>query len=166
MNRRWFRWSIVLVAILTLSACGYQGPAAIDRDMEAQTIRSLDAGLSEAAQTGDAVAFGAFFAENAVQMPPDAERLEGRAAIQESAAGLLGAGADLRFETQEVRVSACGDMATSMGKWYLSMETPAGPVRDEGSFVEVWQKVGGEWKITADIFNSDRPTGSGNGAIQ
>lgn len=166
MNRRWFQWNVILVAILTQSGCGYQGPQGTDRDAEAQKIRSLDAGLSEAAQTGDAVAFGAFFAEDAVQMPPGAGRLEGRAAIQESAAGLLGAGADLRFETLEVRVSASGDLATSIGKWYLNMETPEGPFRDEGSFIEVWQKIGGAWKITADIFNSDLPTRSEYGATQ
>ena len=54
-------------------------------------------------------------------------------------------------------MAEAGDMATSIGRWYLSLPTPEGTVRDEGSYLEVWQKVAGEWKITADIFNSDVP---------
>lgn len=83
--------------------------------------------------------------------------MRGRTAIQESAAGLLEAGADLRFESLEVRVSGAGDMAFSRGTYYLTLETPAGPIRDEGSYLEIWEKVNGEWRITVDIYNSDRP---------
>jgi len=48
-------------------------------------------------------------------------------------------------------------MAVSRGRWFLSIPTPDGPIKDEGSFVEVWEKVSGKWKITVDIYNSDLP---------
>ena len=96
-----------------LLGCTNEMPPEVDLVAEAQAIRDLDAALSEAAQARDVEAFGSFFAEDAVQLPPDAPPLNGRAAIQESAAGLLNAGADLRFETVEVEVSTSADMAFS-----------------------------------------------------
>ncbi len=125
---------------------------------EAQVIRTLDAALSQAAQAQDAVLFASFFADDAIQMPPNAPALNGRASIQESAAGLLGPGVSLRFETQNVRIARLGDLATSRGKYYLVIEAPTGLIQDEGSFVEVWEKLNGDWKITLDIYNSDVPT--------
>ena len=137
--------------------CANEPLPEIDLSAEAQTIRDLDVALSEAAQNRDAEAFGSFFAENAVQLPPKASPENGRAVIQEGAAGLLGIGADLRFETVDVKVAGSGDLAISRGRWFLSIPTPEGPVQDEGSFVEVWEKFSGEWKITVDIYNSDLP---------
>jgi ketosteroid isomerase-like protein len=53
-------------------------------------------------------------------------------------------------------------MAFSQGKYFLSLETPGGVIQDEGSYLEVWEKVEGEWKITADIYNTDLlPVGPG-----
>lgn len=144
---------------LTSLGCAGDIPPEIDLAAEAQTIRDLDVALSDAAQNRDAGAFGSFFAEDAIQLPPDAPPERGRAVIQEGAAGLLGSGADLRFETVEVRVAGSGDMAVSRGRWFLIHHTPNGPVHDEGSYVEVWEKVAGEWKITVDIYNRDLPEG-------
>jgi len=154
---------IALALAVFMIGCGQTGLPDTDMAAEAQAIRELDGALTEAAQTQDALAFAAFFAEDAVQMPPNAPRLEGRFAIQESASGLFAAGADLRFETLEVRVSSSGDMATSLGKYFLTMDSPGGAIKDEGSYVEVWQRVEGEWKITADIYNSDLPIQGGGG---
>jgi uncharacterized protein (TIGR02246 family) len=102
---------------------------------EAQAIRDLDAALSEAAQNGDAEAFSQFFAEHAVQMPPDSPPLQGRAAIFESAAGLLGAGADLRFETTEVRVATSGD-DSGRGQLLGGMGEGRRRVEDHGGYVQ------------------------------
>jgi uncharacterized protein (TIGR02246 family) len=126
---------------------------------EVQAIEALDEALTQAAQAGDAALFASFFAEDAIQMPPNAPQLEGRVAIQESAAGFLGSGVSLRFETSDVHVARLGDLATSRGKYYLVIDTPDGPVRDEGSYIEVWKRIDGEWKIVADIYNSDVPAG-------
>lgn len=144
---------------LALLGCATEAQPEIDLEAEAQVIRGLDAALSKAAQDGDADAFGSFFAEDATQLPPGAPPLRGRDAIRGAVAGLLGAGADLRFETLEVKVSASGDMAFSRGMWYLNLETTEGPAEDRGSFIEVWEKNEGEWSITNDIFNSDLPGG-------
>jgi uncharacterized protein (TIGR02246 family) len=124
-----------------------------------QTIRNLDGALTDAARRKDATAFASYFAESAVQMPPNARPLKGRPAIRDAMAGLLDLGADLRFETLDVRVAEARDMAVSRGKYHLAMDTPDGPVKDEGSYLEVWQKIADNWKITLDIYHSDLPMG-------
>lgn len=144
---------------LLLLACAQEPPPEIDQAGQAQVIRDLDAALSAAGQAQDVATFGSFFAEDAVQMPPNVPPLEGRAAIEESAADMFASGAVVRFETLDVQVSSSGDMAYSRGKYYLTIQIPEGLVRDEGSYLEVWQKVGGAWKITTDSFNSDLPAG-------
>mgnify|MGYP006298607401 FL=1 len=154
-----YRIPLCLILSALFPGCGSAPSPQVDLAGEAQAIRDLDAELSRAAQSRDAEAFGTFFAEDAIQLPPGSPSLEGRAAIQKSAAGLLGSGADLRFETLEVRVSSSGDMAFSRGRFYLNLETPSGPVRDQGSYLEIWEKVGGQWQITTDIYNSDLPAG-------
>jgi uncharacterized protein (TIGR02246 family) len=140
-----------------LGGCTEEPPPPMDQAAQEQVIKDLDTALSEAAQEQDAATFGSFFAEDGVQMPPNAAPLEGRAAVEQSAADLFGGGGELRFETLAVRVSGSGDMAYSRGKYYLNMPVLDGLVRDEGSYLEVWQKIDGEWRITADCFNSDLP---------
>lgn len=124
---------------------------------EVQAIEALDEALSEAAMARDAARFASFFADDAVQLPPGAPPLEGRAAIEEAAAGFFAAGATLSFANTNARVAAMGDLATSRGTYAWSLETADGVMRDEGSYIEVWQKVDGEWKIVEDIYNSDVP---------
>lgn len=155
-HRERLAWALLFFPLV---GCAQQPPPEIDQAGQAQVIRDLDAALSDAAQAQDVATFGSFFSVEAVQMPPNATPLEGRAAIEESAAGLFASGGVVRFETLEVRVSSSGDMAFSRGKYYLTMPIPDGLARDEGSYLEVWQKVGGDWKITADSFNSDLPAG-------
>ena len=41
------------------------------------------------------------------------------------------------------------------GSYELRFDGESGPVRDVGKFIVVWKKVAGEWKVAADIFNSD-----------
>ena len=158
---------IVMCCVAALvTGCAPDNGTEVDLDAEAQAIRDLDVALSNAAQSRDADAYSQFFAEDVVQMPPNSPPLHGRGAIHEAASGLLGAGADLRFETTDVRVASSGDMAFSRGKYFLTLETPGGVIQDEGSYLEVWEKIEGVWKMTADMYNTDLPpegSETGNG---
>ncbi len=64
---------------------------------------------------------------------------------------------DLTFEPETIVVSSSGDMALDRGTYNLAMNPPGGPVRDSGKYVVVWRKSGDEWKVAADIFNSNQP---------
>lgn len=44
-----------------------------------------------------------------------------------------------------------------IGAYDFTSTTPKGPVTDHGKYLVAWKKVKGEWKVGADIFNSDLP---------
>ena len=135
-------------------------PAA-DGAAEEQAIRDADAAMLRAARAGDAAAFADAFAPDGRFLFPYAPAAEGRAAIRERfAENASTPGFDVRWTTRLVEVSEAGDLAWTTGRYTLAMETPDGPVRDEGKFLSVWEKVGGEWKLAADMIATDLPPGA------
>ena len=125
---------------------------------------------SEAAQAGDLATFQkladdfdaaaaaksldrvmAFYAEDAVLMPPNVPTMTGQAAIRQFWTGLLAAPAvDLNLTTDEV--NACGDMVVERGHYELTT-----PFKDSGRYLVLWRKRDGRWVMVNDIFNSSLP---------
>ncbi len=48
-------------------------------------------------------------------------------------------------------------MAYDYGWYTFAFDTDNGRVTDKGKYVVVWKKIGGTWKIKADIFNTNLP---------
>lgn len=59
-------------------------------------------------------------------------------------------GMSVSWEPQAVFVSSSGDMAYDYGR---ARTTLADGTVVEGSYLVVWTKEDGEWKVAADIFN-------------
>src|SRR5262245_56354639 len=122
-------------------------------------IHRLDAEFMKAADAGNAAGLvKAFYAADAVLMPPNHPAVTGRAAIQGFLQGLIDGG--LTSITLETAVTASGgDLAYGRGHYTLSM-SPAGaavPVKDVGKYVVVYRRqADGGWRAVADIFNSDQ----------
>lgn len=132
-------------------------PAA-DLAAEEQRIRELDEQFVAAAQAGDVEAIRNLYATDGMIAPPNAPQAEGRAAVGEAWQTLLQApGLQLQFQPTRIEVASAGDMAYDIGTYQLTTEGPEGPVSDEGKYVVVWVKEDGDWKVAADIFNSDLP---------
>ena len=105
-------------------------------------------------------AASAFYAADAVLMPPNHPLVSGKAAIQGFLQGLIDAGATgIRLDTQ--RIAAQGDLAWARGAYTLSMTPPGGaPVVDTGKYIVCYRRQpAGAWRAVADIFNSDGPAG-------
>jgi len=51
-----------------------------------------------------------------------------------------------------VEVSTSGERAAEIGTWVGSWTTPKGPQRFRGRYAAHWRKVGGSWKIRAELF--------------
>ena len=103
---------------------------------------------------GDGKGVAELYTEDAALFPPDAERVDGRAAIAGFWQGAIDAGlADADLETLEV-VEA-GDLAYEVGTVTLSAPTSDGdraPV--SGKYIVVWQHEGdGAWRLHRDIWN-------------
>ena len=123
------------------------------------TIRELDQKWLAAAQARDATASAGFYATDGALLPADGPIAQGTQAIIAAWQGIFGMkNANLTFAPTQVTVASAGDMAYEIGTYEFSFDGDKGPVKDVGKYVVVWKKIGSDWKVTADIFNSDGAT--------
>ena len=108
---------------------------------------------------GGALETAAFYAADAVLLPPNQPAAEGRENIRRVLQGLMDSGvSSIKLETTVT--GTAGDLAYGRGRYALSMQPPGGaPVTDVGTYVVVYRRQGGQWRAVADIFNSDQPAG-------
>ncbi len=125
----------------------------------ADAIHQLDAEFMKAANAKNAGGLvKAFYAPDAVLMPPNHPVVEGRANIQSFLQGLIDSGLTaIKLETPTI--ASAGDLAYGRGHYTLSIAPPGGaPVQDVGKYVVVYRRqANGTWRAVADIFNSDQP---------
>jgi len=100
----------------------------------------------------------AHYADDAAFLAPNAPATSGKTAIRAAWTDLLKSpGLSLSFGPTAVRIAHASDMAYEIGTYTMGLDAPGGRVEDEGKYVVVWTRVGGDWKVAADIFNSNRP---------
>lgn len=153
---------------LLLAACTANDPerdatniAAQENDAAGadQAIRLANERWLELIRAKDAAAIGQMYAQDGALMPPNGPIAKGPEAIRSSWQSMMQIpGFSLTFEPEAIVVSSSGDMALDRGTYDLAMNSPSGPIQDKGKYVVVWRKLGGEWKVAADIFNSDKPS--------
>jgi uncharacterized protein (TIGR02246 family) len=99
----------------------------------------------------DAAGLAALYAEDAQLLPPQSEPVNGRAAIEKYWRSGMDQGAgEVKFEIFEVH--AMGDLAADVGRFVFRDAT--GTEVDRGLYIVLWKKVGGEWRLFRDIWNS------------
>jgi uncharacterized protein (TIGR02246 family) len=160
-----------VAALLLLPACQVaekpandaaevNGTAAVETDADEQAIRGHVERWLQLVKAKDAAGIAELYAEDGAVMPPNAPIGKGRAAIQQTWASMMATpGFGLTFVPEQIIVSSSGDMALDRGTYTLNF-TPNGTAQtDTGKYVVVWRKIGGEWKVAADIFNSDMGAG-------
>ena len=125
----------------------------------ADAIRRLDAEFMKAASARNAQALvKAFYAPDAVLMPPNHPLVEGRDKIQGFLQGLIDSGlTGITLET--TTIASAGDLAYGRGHYTLALSPPGGaPVQDVGKYIVVYRRQpSGAWRAVSDIFNSDQP---------
>jgi uncharacterized protein (TIGR02246 family) len=144
---------------MTKRTAGKKGGAKVET--AAAAIRRLDAAFMQAAAAHDGQALvEAFYAKDAVLLPPNRPAMEGRENIRQMLQGLMDGGlSSIKLETTVTATS--GDLAYGRGRYTISMEPPGGtPVTDVGKYVVVYRRQGAAWRAVADIFNSDQPAGA------
>lgn len=122
-------------------------------------IRQLDRAFVKAVAARDARALvTAFYAADAVLMPPNAPAVKGRAGIQAFLQGLMDAGV-ANFTLKTSRIESAGDLAYGRGAYRFSMPGADGSMGgDAGKSIVIYRRQrDGSWKAVADMFNSDRP---------
>jgi uncharacterized protein (TIGR02246 family) len=122
------------------------------------TVREAIAAAGEAFTSayngGDAAGMAALYTEEGQLLPPNADFMIGREAIQAFWQGVMDAGiASIKIELLEV--DDHGDTAIEVSKYALHAQD--GTELDAGKFIVIWKRVEGEWKLHRDIFNSSKP---------
>ncbi|MBA3584290.1 MAG: DUF4440 domain-containing protein [Gemmatimonadetes bacterium] len=131
---------------------------AADTETIRQGIEDLDNQFEQAMLAGDSLALANFYADDAVILPPNMPRAEGRDGIRSVWAGMVSGGplTSATLTTDQVIIPESGEIAVDVGTYTMGGTAPDGtPWQDTGKFVATWENVNGEWKIAADIWNSD-----------
>jgi ketosteroid isomerase-like protein len=131
---------------------------AAPRPSPAAAVVKLDGEFMKAAAARDAAALvAAFYAPEAVLMPPNHPPVEGREGIRAFLQGLMDAGVtSIKLSTQ--KVWSAGALAVGRGSYTLAMSPPDGvSIEDHGKYVVCYRRQpNGAWRAIADIFNSDQ----------
>ncbi len=129
-------------------------PSTSEADVEA--INGVADGTEEALNTGDAAAYAAFFADDAVSMLPNRPAIEGKEAISQAIQTAMASNTyQLSLSTDEIEVS--GDWAFWRGSYSVTVTPAEGePIEDAGKALNILQRQSdGAWKIARHIRNSD-----------
>ena len=147
---------------LLLGACSQPPPAAApkpDLAAEERAIRDLDARWLKAAQSRDATAEAAMFANDGVAYREHVDPLVGPAAFQTYQTKFYADNpkANVTWATDTIRVAESGDLAVQTGETRLTGLGAKGDGEARVRFVTVWKKVNGEWKAAHDIGSTIMP---------
>jgi uncharacterized protein (TIGR02246 family) len=130
------------------------------RRSAAVAVRRLDADFMRTVNAKDAGGLvAAFYAQNAVMMPPDQPIVKGRKQIQTFFQGLIDHGLS-RLQIKTTNIEGAGEFAYGRGTYTLEITPPDGPpVHDSGKYVVVYRRQRDRsWRAIVDIYNSDQAT--------
>lgn len=103
---------------------------------------------------GDAAGLAAFYTEDAQLLPPYSGPVTGRAAVQAFWQGLMDRGVQsIRLVTGELEEH--GDTGIDVGRHQLF--AGGNQEVDQGKYIVIMKRVGGQWLLHRDIFNSSNP---------
>ena len=158
MTRSRFRsfGAAALAAALLAESAGAADAAA---DAKSNVMRR-SAEWSAAAQTRDVEKILAFWADDAVVLPPGRPAVSGKAAIREYVVESFRIpGFGISWKAESAVVSGSGDLAYLRESNRVTFTGPDGKAAAvEGKAITVWKKgTDGVWRCVADIWNDDSP---------
>jgi uncharacterized protein (TIGR02246 family) len=113
-----------------------------------------------ALNAGDADAWVACFATDAVQMPPNAPPNVGMERIRAWSGALLAAfRVEFSLDPDEVQLAGT-DWAFESGGYSISLTPRNGgePIQDDGKYITIYRwDADNAWRMTRDIWNSNNP---------
>ncbi len=139
---------LTLLSIAALAACG-EGPK-IETDLAG--LRDMGDTLKVQINIRDTAAIAAIYAPNGSIMPPNAETVTGREALDAFWVEFLATGNIVNIKANQVRAN--GDIGYRVGTYTIA--SPHNELIYRGKYVEVWHHGNEGWRLMYDIFNSDR----------
>jgi uncharacterized protein (TIGR02246 family) len=140
-------WRIVMII-----CCLNVGSPALAQNKA--TIEKLNDVWTAAFNKGDAAAVAALYTEDAYVLPPGSAMVKGRAAIEAFWRQAAQQMSDAKLTTIDVLPlgrSAAREIGT------VTLKTKSQPPQEVvGKYVVVWRKIGRDWKLATDIWNTDK----------
>jgi len=144
---------LVALSLVVVGGCAVPPPEApaVDVEAEAQAIRDASMIWLEAVQARDGAAIDSLLHSNATVMF-DGEINQGLAEIQASRDEVWAAHPEATWSwtTSEVGVAASGDLAYERGSFTHDPDGMGEAPAEQGEYLTVWKKIGGEWKALYD----------------
>ena len=104
----------------------------------------------------DARGMAELYTANGQLLPTGSDFVTGTPAIQAFWQAVMGMGIkEATLET--VELESHGDTAHEVGRYTLRGD--GGQMLDEGKYIVIWKREGGQWKLHRDIWNSSRAAG-------
>jgi uncharacterized protein (TIGR02246 family) len=121
--------------------------------MNKSDIQKLDDKMTAAFNRGDLATFLSMYKDDAVLLPPGAEITKGKADID--AFWKKGAEAIGEARLTALDVKPLGNLAVQeVGSFILKTRTQP-PQEIVGKYLVIWEKVDADWKIAADMWNTN-----------
>lgn len=148
-----------LVMILIAVACQAPAPTGLSETDKTAIQKVFDEAVKLGnAPTKDWGAYvRAYYAEDAVVLPPNGPAVQGWA-LMESWFAAFPPMSD--FRPLIIELEGRGDLAYVRGTYSMMLTLPGAtePISDTGKYIEIWRKrADGSWRVIRDIFNTDLP---------
>ena len=150
--------TLAALALAAVNGCTQDPPQDLETAIAA--LRDAADAYHAAASTKDRDAVVAFYADDAVMMPPNARQVEGIDGVRNYRFGFIeNPSVETQFETTRVDVSTGGDVGWTLAMVEVTFAGPDGePAGDRIRDFHVWKKqADGSWKIVVDMWNSENP---------
>jgi len=117
-------------------------------------IEAVNAQWMELFNKGDFAGVASLYTDDATAFPPGSAMVKGRAAIGAMWKGMAEQVGDPKVTTLDVKPLG-PSAAREIGTFSLKTKGPT-PQEVTGKYVVVWEKVGTDWKLAADIWNDGK----------
>ena len=147
----------LMAAILLATGCTSMGGAQVKAD-EAALVAMGDKYV-ENVNSGDVATYMTAWAEDGIQMPPNAPSVYGKENIWQAMIPVFdNFHTKMSINTEETKVT--GDWGYARGTYLFDLKPKAGgdPIHVDGKFLTIYQRQhDGSWLIIRDCFNSNVP---------
>jgi uncharacterized protein (TIGR02246 family) len=138
------------VALVFALAAGLITPAFAQQ----AEIEAVNAKWMDFFNKGDFAGVASLYTDDATAFPPGSPMVKGRTGIAAMWQGMAEKLSDPKVTTLDVK--ALGPSAVrEIGTFSLKTKGPT-PQEITGKYVVVWEKIGGDWKLAADIWNDGK----------
>ncbi|RYB04205.1 YybH family protein [Lichenibacterium ramalinae] len=139
--------------LIALLLCGAAAPA-VAQDVSG--AREASGKFTAALASGDAQTAASFLTDGAVALPPGRGPINGKAQIQQFLGNMTRAVKNLKYTTDDLQ-PIDDNTAREVGTFAFKMQNNT----VDGKYLLIWTKVGGDWKVAADMWNRSATGGKG-----